>query len=195
MEYASWRQIEFHWAQLAYDYAALVRKLAWRCFCFLSSGFVFTSVVVVRLLAGGRPATTYLFCFAKKGMPKKAPQSRCPCGMPNCAGRKMGNEANSLPLQGAYPLASGYRYAGVVHAPRNPCYTSNTNLSDPFSASHNWQVQQGIRVAPLRACVTKLPCKAIFLPFRDTGGTCEFDSKANSKANSSRMSVPVLSWR
>jgi hypothetical protein len=46
-----------------------------RCFCLLLPSLVFTSVVVVRLLAGGRPATTYLFCFAKKGNPKKAPQS------------------------------------------------------------------------------------------------------------------------
>ncbi|MFZ6749946.1 hypothetical protein [Undibacterium sp. Ren11W] len=92
---------------------------------FLLSGLVFTSVIVVRLLAGGRPAVTYFSCFAKKSKQKKATQSRCPCGMPNYAGRKMGNEANSLPLQGAYPLASGYRYAGVVHVPRNPCCTSD----------------------------------------------------------------------
>jgi hypothetical protein len=65
----------------------------------LLSGFVFTSVVVVRLQAGGRPATTYLFCFAKKGMPKKATQSRCPCGIPNCAGRKMGKVRNSPAAQ------------------------------------------------------------------------------------------------
>jgi hypothetical protein len=50
----------------------------------LAGVFVFTSVVVARLLAGGRPATTYLFCFAKKGMPKKAPQSRCPSGSRLC---------------------------------------------------------------------------------------------------------------
>ncbi|WP_422944650.1 hypothetical protein [Undibacterium sp. Ren11W] len=87
---------------------------------FLLSGLVFTSVVVVRLLAGGRPATTYLFCFAKKGMPKKATQSRCPCGIPNCASRKMGNEANSL---------------------RSDSFTSN-----PFSAPHNWQRHMRIRV-------------------------------------------------
>jgi hypothetical protein len=79
-----------------------------------------SSVVVVRLLAGGRPATTYLFCFAKKGMPKKATQSRCPCGIPNCAGRKMGNEANSL--------------------------RSDSFTSDPFSAPHNWQRHMRIRV-------------------------------------------------
>jgi hypothetical protein len=42
---------------------------------FLLYGLVFTSVIVVRLLAGGRPAASHLFCFAKKGMPKKAPQS------------------------------------------------------------------------------------------------------------------------
>jgi hypothetical protein len=53
----------------------------------------------VRLLAGGRPAATYLFCFAKKGMPKKATQSRCPCGIPNCAGRKMGKVRNSPAAQ------------------------------------------------------------------------------------------------
>jgi hypothetical protein len=43
--------------------------------CLLRLGLVATLIVVFRLLAGGRPATTYLFCFAKKGMPKKATQS------------------------------------------------------------------------------------------------------------------------
>jgi adenosylcobinamide-GDP ribazoletransferase len=37
----------------------------------------------------------------------------------------MGNERNSLPLQGASSLASEDRYAGAKHASRNPCYTSN----------------------------------------------------------------------
>ena len=66
---------------------------------FLLPALVFTFVVVVRLLAGGRPAASHLFCFAKKGNPKKAPQSRCPCGMPNCAGRKMGKVRNSPAAQ------------------------------------------------------------------------------------------------
>jgi hypothetical protein len=86
----------------------------------LTGVFVFTSVIVVRLLAGGRPAATYFSCFAKKSKQKKAPQSRCPCGIPNCAGRKMGNEANSL---------------------RSDSFTSN-----PFSAQHNWQRHMRIRV-------------------------------------------------
>jgi hypothetical protein len=32
-------------------------------------------------------------------------------------------------LQGAQSLASDCRYAGVQHAARNPCYTSNTGIS------------------------------------------------------------------
>jgi hypothetical protein len=82
-------------------------------------GLVLIFVVVGRLLAGGRPAATYFSCFAKKSKQKKATQSRCPCGMPNCAGRKMGNEANSL--------------------------RSDSFTSDPFSAPHNWQRHMRIR--------------------------------------------------
>jgi hypothetical protein len=75
--------------------------------------------------------------------------------VPACAGQKMGKVRNSLPLQGAYPLASGYRYAGVVHAPRNPCYTSNTNLSNPFSAMH--KRQRHMRKAKVNTSVVRLP--------------------------------------
>jgi hypothetical protein len=64
-------------------------------------GLVYISVVVVRLLAGGRPAATPFSCFAKKRKQKKATQSRCPCGIPACAGQKMGNEANSPAAQTA----------------------------------------------------------------------------------------------
>jgi hypothetical protein len=53
-----------------------------------------------------------------------------------------------------------------------PATPQTSFIPNPFSAQHKRQVQQGIRVAPLRACVTELPCKAIFLPFRDTGATC-----------------------
>jgi len=35
---------------------------------------------VRRDLAGGSPAASYLFCFAKKGNPKKATARRCPTG-------------------------------------------------------------------------------------------------------------------
>ncbi len=83
-------------------------------------GAWFTSVVVVRLPAGGRPAATYFSCFAKKSKQKKATQSRCPFGIPNCAARKMGNEANSL--------------------------RSDSFISNPFSAPHNWQRHMRILV-------------------------------------------------
>jgi hypothetical protein len=39
-------------------------------------------VVVFRSPAGGRPAATYLFCFAKKGKPKKATAPSLPFGFP-----------------------------------------------------------------------------------------------------------------
>jgi hypothetical protein len=42
------------------------------------------SNVILRLQAGGRPAATYLFCFAKKGKPKKATALRCPMGARLC---------------------------------------------------------------------------------------------------------------
>jgi hypothetical protein len=70
------------------------------------------------LPAGGRPATTYLSCFAKKGKPKKATAksttSRCPFGVPVCAGQKMGKRSNRFGLQQA-------------------------TLSDPFFALHKRQ--------------------------------------------------------
>jgi hypothetical protein len=47
-------------------------------------GLVYISVVVVRLLAGGRPAATPFSCFAKKRKQKKATQSRCPSGARLC---------------------------------------------------------------------------------------------------------------
>ena len=53
-------------------------------FLFVVAWSFFTSVVVVRLPAGGRPAASHLFCFAKKGDPKKATQSRCPAGARLC---------------------------------------------------------------------------------------------------------------
>jgi hypothetical protein len=96
------------------------------------------------LLAGGEPAATYLFCFAKKGRPKKA-TARLALRVLTlrfstiCAAQKMGRVLNSLPLQGASALASEDRYAGAKHASRNPCYTSNTGLFFPFSARHKLQ--------------------------------------------------------
>ena len=133
----------------------------WRhaVFGLLLPGRVFTSFVYVRLLAGGRPAATYLFCFAKKGMPKKATAKSPPLRVPACASQKMGNEANSLRLQGAYPLASGYRYAGVVHAPRNPCCTSNSFISNPFSAQH--KRQRHMRKANVNTSVVQPPFHCI----------------------------------
>ena len=44
---------------------------------------------------------------------------------PASPGAAAGSETNSLPLQGAYPLASGYRSAGAGHVPRTPCFTSD----------------------------------------------------------------------
>jgi hypothetical protein len=54
MEYARWRHAVFG---------------------LLLPGRVCTSVVTVRLLAGGRPAATPFSCFAKKRKQKKATQS------------------------------------------------------------------------------------------------------------------------
>ena len=43
-------------------------------------------------------------------------------------------EAFAPPLQGAHRLASLCRSAGVVHAPRNPCYTmSPETLAPPLA--------------------------------------------------------------
>ncbi len=52
-------------------------------------------LVALRLPAGGRPAATYLSCFAKKGMPKKATAFRCPAGSRLCKSQN-GKCRNSL---------------------------------------------------------------------------------------------------
>jgi hypothetical protein len=59
----------------------------WRhaVFALLWLGLVSTSVVVVRLLAGGRPAATSFSCFAKKRKQKKATQSEL-TPLPDMAG-------------------------------------------------------------------------------------------------------------
>jgi hypothetical protein len=79
MEYARWRHAVF-----------ALRRL----------GLVSTSVVAVRLLAGGRPAATPFSCFAKKRKQKKATQFAA-LRVPACASQKMGNEANSPAAQTA----------------------------------------------------------------------------------------------
>ncbi|WP_295749824.1 hypothetical protein [Undibacterium sp.] len=72
--------LQAHWPASRMGYAC------WRhaVFALLRLGLVCTSVVVVRLLAGGRPAATPFSCFAKKSKQKKAPQSRCPSGSRLC---------------------------------------------------------------------------------------------------------------
>ena len=46
--------------------------------------------VDLRAGAGGSPAATHLFCFAKKGKRKKATEASRPFGVPVCAVKKMG---------------------------------------------------------------------------------------------------------
>jgi hypothetical protein len=66
--------------------ASRMEYARWRhaLFALLWLGLVSISVVVVRLLAGGRPAATPFSCFAKKRKQKKATQSRCPAGARLC---------------------------------------------------------------------------------------------------------------
>ncbi|RQO34311.1 hypothetical protein DBR37_11975 [Herminiimonas sp. KBW02] len=80
---------------------------------------------VEKWVAGSGPAATHLSCFAKKSKQKKATTAPLPLRGACLCKTKMGSGRNSLPLQGAYPLASGYRYAGADSVPRIPCYTSN----------------------------------------------------------------------
>jgi hypothetical protein len=72
--------LQAHWPESRMGYAR------WRhaVFGLLWLGLVCTSVVAVRLLAGGRPAATPFSCFAKKRKQKKATQSRCPAGSRLC---------------------------------------------------------------------------------------------------------------
>jgi len=51
------------------------------------------------LLAGGGPAATYLFCFAKKGRPKKATAQTLPFGFPFVRGRKWETKTTRLRLR------------------------------------------------------------------------------------------------
>jgi len=59
----------------------------------------------------------------------------------------MGSERNSLPLQGAPPLASGYRSAGVEQcSTKSLHYLKQRSLLYPFSALHKRQCHSGWQV-------------------------------------------------
>ncbi|MNJ74462.1 hypothetical protein D3C77_714010 [compost metagenome] len=61
-----------------------------------------------KCVAGGGPAAAHFLCFAKESKQRKATATVVALGV-----------NNSLPLQGAYPLASGYRYAGAEQCSAN----------------------------------------------------------------------------
>ena len=100
-----------------------------RCFGFCCLLLFLLSVVVVRLLAGGRPAATPFSCFAKKRKQKKATQSRCPAGARLCRS-KNGKRSK---------LACG----------------SDSFISNPFSAMH--KRQRHMRKANVNTSVVRLP--------------------------------------
>jgi hypothetical protein len=70
------------------------------------------------MIAGGRPAASYLFCFAKKGNPKKATAKPLPYGSPLV--RSQNRETKRT------------RFAQT-------CF-----VSDPISATHQRQRQSGV---------------------------------------------------
>ncbi|MCH8619476.1 hypothetical protein [Undibacterium sp. TS12] len=88
---------------------------------------------VEALLQQGVDSTAPLACGLDAGSAKRAlrnPANIPLKGGPFAASQKMGrleNSPSALPEEHA--LASACRYAGVVHAPRNPCYTSNIDPS------------------------------------------------------------------
>jgi hypothetical protein len=126
-------------------------------FLFVVAWSFFTSVVVVRLPAGGRPAASHLFCFAKKGDPKKAMQSRCPAGARLC--RSKNGERSKL----AAP-------AGRISAcKRIPLRRRGACTTKPLL--HLRQASFLIH----------------FLPSTSGSAPCEFDSKSESKPSKRRV--------
>jgi len=90
------------------------------------------------------------FASPKKVSKERRPRRRCPFGVPVCAGQKMGSGRNSLPLQGAYPLASGYRNAGAEQCSAKPLlYLRHTHFFFHFLSRTNGICTVEHRAQPL----------------------------------------------
>nr|WP_315487565.1 hypothetical protein [uncultured Undibacterium sp.] len=73
------------------------------------------------LLVGGSPTASYLFCFAKKGNPKKA---------------------TTLPLAFGFPIVQDKKWESVETRLR----LKQQHFLYPFSVQHNWQCQKWMKV-------------------------------------------------
>ncbi|MBC3807420.1 hypothetical protein H8K52_08700 [Undibacterium seohonense] len=112
----------------------------WRfidCYSFYLFAFCTTSKVIVLVmsfssvrsnfsvnqlaLAGCGPAASYLFCFAKKGNPKKA---------------------TTLPLAFGFPIVQDKKWESLETRLR----LKQQGFLYPFSVLHNWQCQKWVKV-------------------------------------------------
>ena len=89
-------------------------------FLFLFLFLVFLLLLLCGLLVGGGPTASYLFCFAKKGNPKKA---------------------TTLPLAFGFPIVQDKKWESL----ETRCAQTQGFLY-PFSVPHNWQCQKWMKV-------------------------------------------------
>ncbi len=94
------------------------RLIASRPHIFIS---IFTSTRSHRSQVGGSPTASYLFCFAKKGNPKKA---------------------TTLPLAFGFPIEQDKKWESFETRLR----LKQRSFLYPFSVLHNWQCQKWVKV-------------------------------------------------
>jgi hypothetical protein len=81
---------------------------------------MFTFIQTQRSQVGGSPTASYLFCFAKKGNPKKA---------------------TTLPLAFGFPIVQDKKWESVETRLR----LKQQHFLYPFSVQHNWQCQKWMK--------------------------------------------------
>ncbi|MFC0352008.1 hypothetical protein [Undibacterium danionis] len=81
---------------------------------------ILTSKRSHRSQVGSGPTASYLFCFAKKGNPKKA---------------------TTLPLAFGFPIEQDKKWESVETR-----YAQTRHFLYPFSVPHNWQCQKWVKV-------------------------------------------------
>ena len=96
-----------------------------------------------RFQAGSGPAASYLFCFAKKGNPKKATTLPLAFGFPIVQVKKW--ESLEMGLRNVRLQANTVPQAKRMRL-EFPATPQTQGFLYPFSALHNWQCQKWMKV-------------------------------------------------